>query len=128
MSSTRKFAILVVDDDAKIGELIQTFFTLKNSEVTCVMASDVQQALSKLSNQEFDLILIDNIMPRKSGLDLALILKRSVKYARTPIVLMSGSIQQDDVLKAMQAGVKDILVKPFTLNQLNDKIHQYFKK
>jgi DNA-binding response OmpR family regulator len=128
MSSKKKFTILVVDDDAKIREMIQAFFSLRNEEITCVTAADVQQAGMKLSNQEFDMILIDNVMPVKSGIDYALFLKRSIKYSRIPIVVMSGALQQEDVLKAIEGGVKDIMVKPFTLKQLSEKVAFYMKK
>lgn len=127
-SAKRKYAILVVDDDPKIRELVQAFFSLRSEEVTCVTAADVQQAGLKLSNQDFDMILIDNIMPVKTGIDYALFLRRSIKYARTPIVLMSGALSQEDVFKAIEGGIKDILVKPFTLKQLSEKITPYVKK
>lgn len=128
MSKMAKVNILVVDDDPKVRELIQTFFSIKSEEVVCVMASDTQQAVLKMSNQEFDIILIDNVMPGRSGIDYALSLRKSIKYSRTPIILMSGALQQDDVLRAMEGGLKDILVKPFSLKQLSDKIASCLKR
>lgn len=123
-----KISILVVDDDPKVRELIQVFFSMKSEEVFCVMASDTQQAVLKMSNQDFDLVLIDNVMPGRTGIDYALSLRKSIKHARTPIILMSGALQQDDVLRAIEGGIKDILVKPFSLKQLNDKISSCLKK
>lgn len=128
MSSKKKFTILIVDDDAKIREMIQAFFSLKSEEIHCVTAADVQQATLKLSNQDFDMILVDNVMPVKSGIDFALFLKRSLKYSKIPIVVMSGALQQEDVFKAIEGGVKDIMVKPFTLKQLSEKVAFYMKK
>lgn len=124
----RKFVVLVIDDDPKIRELVQVFFSLKSDEVTCITAADVQQAGLKLSNQDFDLLVMDNLMPGKTGVDYALYLRRSIKYSRIPIILMSGALAQEDVFKAIEAGVKDILVKPFTLKQLGEKIAPYIKK
>lgn len=124
MVTKLKYVILVVDDDQKILELIQAFFSLKNDEISCVMAKDVQQATLKMSNQNFDLVLIDNFMPGRTGIEYAVFLKKSIKYARLPVILMSGALQQEDVLKAIDGGLKDILVKPFTLRQLSDKINQ----
>lgn len=123
-----KFTILVVDDDAKVRELIQAFFSMKSEEVTCVMATDTQQAVLKMSNQDFDIILIDNVMPGRTGIDYALTLKKSIKYGKTPIILMSGALSQDDVLRAIEGGLKDILVKPFSLKQLHEKIANCLKK
>lgn len=122
MTKPPKTNILVVDDDPKVRELLQVYFNLKSDEFFCAIASDTQQAVLKMSNQDFDIFVIDNVMPGRSGIDFALSLRKSIKYARTPIILMSGSLQQADVLKAMEGGVKDILVKPFSLKQLGDKI------
>ncbi|MBC7713226.1 MAG: response regulator [Rhizobacter sp.] len=128
MTQKRRFTILIVDDDPKIRELIQAYFSVRNEEVNCIVASDVQQAGMKLSNQDFDLIIIDNIMPIKMGIDYALFLRRSIKYERVPIILMSGALQQEDVLKAVEGGIKEVLVKPFTLKQLSEKIAPYISK
>lgn len=128
MNKPPKISILVVDDDPKVRELIQIFFSLKSEEISCVMAIDAQQAVLKMSNQDFDIILIDNIMPGRTGIDYALSLRKSIKYARTPIILMSGALQQEDVLKAIEGGLKDILVKPFSLKQLSEKIAHVLKK
>lgn len=123
MSKDSKFAILVVDDDPKVRELIQNFFIMRSEEIICVMAEDAQQALLKLSNQEFDIVLIDNILGDRSGIDFGLSLRKSLKYASIPIIVMSGALKQNDVLRAMEGGLKDILVKPFSLKQLSDKIN-----
>lgn len=127
-AQVKKLHILVIDDDPKIRELIQAFFSLKSDEFHCVTASDAQQAMLKLTNQEFDIIVIDNLMPGKTGIDFALFLKKSLKYSKTPIILMSGALQQDDVMRAMEGGLRDIIVKPFTLTSLNDKIAPIAKK
>lgn len=128
MIKKRKFAILIVDDDQKITDLIQAYFSVRNDDIQCVVASDVQQAALKLTNQEFDVVVIDNIMPRKMGIDYALLLKRSIKYSKMSIILMSGALQQEDVLKAVQGGIKEVLVKPFTLKQFGEKIAPYIAK
>lgn len=128
MSSHRKFTILVVDDDSKIRELVQAFFNMKNEDINCILAADVQQATLKMSNQEFDLLLLDNVMPGRTGIDFAFFLKKSLKYSNLPIILMSGALQKEDALKAIESGIKDILVKPFNLRQLNDKINECLKK
>lgn len=128
MNKKRKFAILVIDDDSKITDMIQAYFSVINADVHCVVAADVQQANLKLSNQEFDIVVIDNILPRKMGIDYALFLKRSFKYSKLSIILMSGALQQEDVLKAVEGGIKDVLVKPFTLKQFGEKIAPYIAK
>lgn len=128
MIKKRKFAILIVDDDPKITDLIQAYFNARNTDVNCVVASDVQQANLKLSNQEFDLMVVDNIMPRKMGIDYAIMIKRSLKYQKMGIIVMSGALAQDDVLKAVEGGIKEVLVKPFTLKQFAEKIAPHVQR
>ena len=128
INKKRKFSILVIDDDVRITDMIQSYFVLINADINCVVASDVSQAGLKLSNQEFDLVVIDNIMPRKMGIDYALFLKRSFKYSKLSIMLMSGSFQQQDILRAIEGGIKDVLVKPFTLKQFGQKLSPYIRK
>lgn len=128
MIKKKKFAILIIDDDQKITDLIQAYFSVRNADVHCVVAADVLQAGQKLSNQEFDLLVIDNIMPRKMGIDYALFLRRSIKYSKLSIILMSGALQQEDVLRAVEGGIKDVLVKPFTLKQFGEKIAPYIAR
>ena len=128
MIKKRKFSILVIDDDIKITDMIQNYFSLINADINCVVASDVQQAGLKLGNQEFDLVIIDNIMPIKMGIEYAIFLKRSFKYSKLSIIIMSGALRQGDVLKVVEAGIKDVLVKPFTLKQFGEKIAPYLRK
>lgn len=123
-----KFNILIVDDDQQIIDLIIMFLTMNYSDsVNLVHASDSQMALLKLSNQDFDLIILDYRMPGKSGIDLATHLKKSIKYGKIPIILMSGAILQQDAISAIEIGIKNILIKPFSMKQLMAKITLYLK-
>jgi DNA-binding response OmpR family regulator len=128
MIKPSKIAVLIVDNDPNIRELIQLFLQMKNENISCAIASDPQQAVLKMSNQVFDIFLIDNIVAGRSGLDFALSLKKSIKYSKTPIILMSSALDQNDVMKAISGGIKDILIKPFSLRQFSDKIGVYLKK
>ncbi len=118
----KRLTILVIDDDPAIIELIHNLFLMQSHEFNCVTATDAQQAMLKLTNQEFDIILIDNFMPGKTGLDFALFLKRTLKYSRLPIILMSGALRKEDVMRAIDGGIRDIIVKPFSLTSLSEKI------
>ncbi len=123
-----KYNILIVDDDQQIIDLIIMFLTMNYSDsVNIVSASDSQMALLKLANQDFDLIILDYRMPGKSGIDLATHLKKSIKYGRIPIILMSGAILQQDAISAIEIGIKNILIKPFSMKQLMAKISLYLK-
>lgn len=131
MSATGKkpeeMNILVVDDEEKICELIKIFLESAFPFHSVVSAPNTTQATQKFLNQEFDLLIIDHVMPGKAGIDYISHLRSSVKHAKTKIVLISGYLQQEDVLNAIQMGVKHIVVKPFTRQQLINQVADILK-
>jgi CheY-like chemotaxis protein len=124
----RTHQILVVDDDAKIGELIQSLFRIGTLDLQCVFAMTTSQGLFKLENQEFDLVLVDRNIQGRSGIEFVGQLRRMPKLHSQKIILMSGALEKNDVQAALLVGINDILVKPFTLVQLLRKIRPYLKK
>ena len=110
--------ILVIDDEDKICELIKIFLESAYPFRLVVSAPPTAQATQKFLNQEFDLLIIDHVLPGKTGLEFIEQLKNSVKFNRMKIILTSGYLQQEDVLTAIKLGVKNIVVKPFTRQQL----------
>jgi two-component system chemotaxis response regulator CheY len=83
--------------------------------------------MQKLANQEFDLLIIDHVMPGKAGIDFIGQIKNSVRYNKMKIILISGYLQQEDVLSAMQFGIKHVIVKPFTRQQLVNHVGDILK-
>ena len=118
----RKLNVLVVDDEIQICEMISIFLSTTGYFANIVLADSVILAKQKLSNQPFDLIIIDNIMPQKKGMDLIKYLSKvkikglHFKYAQ--VIFMSGALTPDDVIFANRYGIKNILVKPFTKKKL----------
>ena len=110
--------VLIVDDEEKICELIKIFIESAFTFHSVVTAPNTAQAMQKFANQEFDLIIIDHVMPGKAGIEFIEQLRNSVKFNKMKIVLISGYLQQEDALQAIQFGVKNIVVKPFTRQQL----------
>lgn len=89
-----------------------------------VTAPNTLHATQKFLNQEFDLLIIDHVMPGKAGVEFIEQLRTSVKFNRMKIILISGYLQQEDVLKAIQTGVKNIIVKPFTRQQIISQVEE----
>lgn len=116
--------VLVIDDEEKICELVKVFLSTAFPFNSVVAASSAFHANQKFQNQQFDLIIVDHVLPGKLGLEFVEQLRKTMKYSRVKICLMSGYLQQDDVLTAIDVGVKHILVKPFTRQQLIEKISE----
>lgn len=119
--------VLVIDDEEKICDLIKIFLELSFRFNSVVTAPNTLQAAQKFINQEFDLLIIDHILPGKLGIEFISNLKRSVKFNRLKIILISGYLQQEDVLNAIELGVKNIVVKPFTKEQLVSQVSEVLR-
>lgn len=114
--------VLVIDDEDKICDLVRVFLSTAFPFNSVVSAASAFHANQKFQNQQFDLIIVDHVLPGKLGLEFVEQLRKTVKYSRVKVLLMSGYLQQDDVLTAIDVGVKQILVKPFTRQQLIEKV------
>ncbi len=119
--------VLVVDDEEKICELIKIFLESTFPFHSVVTAPNSVQATQKFLNQEFDLLIIDHVMPGKLGLEFIQHIRTSVKFNRIKVILISGYLQQEDVLSAIQLGVKNIIVKPFTRHQIVTAVAEILK-
>ncbi len=119
--------ILVVDDEEKICELIKIFLESAFPFRSIVTAPNAAQAMQKFANQEFDLIIMDHVMPGKAGIEFIEQLRSSVKFNKMKIILISGYLQQEDVLTAIKYGIKHIIVKPFTRQQIVSHVADILK-
>ncbi|WP_071871763.1 ATP-binding SpoIIE family protein phosphatase [Atopomonas hussainii] len=116
--------LLVVDDDQLIGQSIQEF--AKSLGHTAVYAQDGVQALAHFGEQEFDLVLLDRVMPGMDGLELAGKLRR-LQQGRNwcPLIMLSGFSEVDEQIEALNAGCDDFLAKPINFHVLEAKIHAF---
>jgi YesN/AraC family two-component response regulator len=119
--------VLIVDDEDKICDLIRLFLESSFRFKSIVTAPSVMHATQKLVNQEFDLLILDNVMPGKQGVEFIQQLKQSLKFGRMKIILISGYLEQEEALKAIHNGVKHIVVKPFTKQLLIEKVRDILR-
>lgn len=110
-------AILVIDDDASVREVVREMLELEGHAVT--MAENGQEAMSKLTGGGFDLVITDLIMPEKEGIETIAEIRR--RSSAIPIVAISGGgrLGPGDYLEtARYIGADATLAKPFTRQEL----------
>lgn len=122
-----KFSILVIDDEEDFCNLIKLILAKSKFISGIVMATNAQIALQKILNQDFDLIIIDYHLPFRDGLYLIETLNKMMKLKNSQVLLVSAYFNSRDVTKAVMVGVKNLLVKPFTNQQLIDKVKKILK-
>ena len=116
--------ILVVDDDKRILELINDYLNKNNFRVST--ADNAIKAREKIENIEFDLIILDIMMPGESGLTLTDSLKKN--NFKTPILLLSALGDTDDRIKGLEIGASDYLAKPFEPKELLLRMRNLIQK
>ena len=109
--------ILVVDDDRMYTKLLR--FLLEANGYTVTAIESGQRALDDIEQNEYDLILLDVMMPDMDGLDLC---RRIRATSHVPIMFLSMRSDVTDKVLGLRAGADDYLVKPFDLNELLARI------
>ena len=105
--------LLIVDDDERIRTLLRRFLVRNGYFVTT--ARDAAQARRLLAGLEFDLIVLDVMMPGEDGIALTRALRRN---SQTPILLLTAKGGTDDRISGLEAGADDYLPKPFEPREL----------
>jgi len=105
--------ILIVDDDARIRELLKKFLARNGFLVTA--ARDARHARNLLDGLEFDLLVLDVMMPGEDGVALTWSLRETMA---TPILLLTARGDADDRIRGLEAGADDYLPKPFEPREL----------
>ena len=118
-----KSHILVVDDDDGIRELVKQFLNQNNYLVTT--AKSAEDALNKVKIIKFDLIVLDIMMPGKSGLDFTLENKKKID---TPIILLTAKGEASERVEGLEIGADDYLAKPFEPKELILRINNILNK
>jgi len=115
--------ILVVDDDDRLRDLLLKYLGENGFLVTG--AADAKAARSKLGMLEFDLLVLDLMMPGESGLDLARDLRRSLDV---PILMLTAMNEADDRIRGLEHGADDYLGKPFEPRELVLRINSILRR
>ena len=115
--------ILIVDDDNRIRELIKEY--LEENDFIVSTANDAEEASEKIKLIDFEIIVLDIMMPGESGLALTKKLRKNIS---TPIILLTAKGEVDDRIIGLESGADDYLVKPFSPKELLLRINNILKK
>ncbi|MDP3944485.1 MAG: response regulator transcription factor [Lutibacter sp.] len=110
--------ILLVEDDPNFGTVLKDYLSLNEYKVT--LAKDGLEGLIMFKNDDFDLCILDVMMPRKDGFSLAKDIRAT--NSEVPIIFLTARTMKEDVLKGYQSGGDDYLNKPFDSEVLLYKI------
>ena len=115
--------ILAVDDQAGVRQLIK--MTLSTLDCELYFAEDGIEGIKMANKKKPDLILLDEMMPKMSGLEVCKTLKKDIKFSDTKIIFLSAKDDENDKEIAIRAGATDFLRKPFSPAHLKKTIFEY---
>ncbi len=115
--------ILVVDDDTRLRELLHKYLTEQGFRITA--AQDAADARAKLASFDFDLIVLDIMMPGESGLELTRGLREA---SQVPVLLLTAMAEIEDRITGLESGADDYLSKPFEPRELVLRIHAILRR
>lgn len=118
--------ILIADDEPDILEIIG--YNLKKEGYLVTTAKDGDDALTKARAAAHDLIMLDIMMPRKTGVEVCEILRRQKAFENTMIVFLTALNDDSSHIKALETGADDFISKPISPNVLLSKVNALFRR
>ncbi|MGY3896501.1 response regulator [Aeromonas enterica] len=115
--------ILLVDDDLELTQLLTEILTLEGFQVT--VAEDGEEGLQRLAEQDFNLVLLDVMMPRLNGFAM---LARLRKTHDTPVLMLTARGDSQDRVNGLEAGADDYLAKPFDDRELLARVRAILRR
>lgn len=112
--------LLIVEDDHKLGSLLEQGLREEGFDPDWVKTGD--EAVTRAMTSSYELLLLDYMLPGKDGRQVASELRAAGR--RLPILLLTALDAPDDIRLAMEAGVSDVMGKPFRFAELIDRIRQ----
>lgn len=116
-------SVLIVDDEKKICEFIKAF--LDNEGYCTDVAYDGNSAIDKINSKEYDLIILDRMIPYISGEEICEYIR---KKSEVPIIMLTARIEDEDRIDGFKLGCDDYICKPFNINELVLRVKAILKR
>lgn len=116
--------ILLVEDDKNLGFILKSYLIVKGYPT--VLSQDGAEALERFENEAFDFVILDTVLPNIDGYSLAEKIKEYDK--EVPIVFLSSKNSRSDVSKGFEVGADDFIAKPFSIDELFERVKAICKR
>lgn len=126
MPADPNMKIMVVDDMSTMRRIVKN--VLKQLGFTNVEeAENGKEALEKLKGDAYGFVVSDWNMPVMTGIDMLRAIRADAALKQIPVLMVTAEAQKENIIEAVQAGVSNYIVKPFTAEALQDKMAKIFK-
>lgn len=118
--------ILVVDDEKDLLELIS--YNLKKEGFSVVVSYDGEDALSKLKNNGFDLLILDLMLPGIDGIEILRFVRSNPKLSALPVLILTAKGEEIDKILGLEMGADDYVTKPFSPRELIARVRALLRR
>jgi two-component system alkaline phosphatase synthesis response regulator PhoP len=118
--------ILIADDEPDILEIIQ--YNLNKEGYEVATAKDGDDALTKIKAFKPDLVILDIMMPKKTGIQVCEILRAQPAYRDTLIIFLTALSDEGSQIRGLETGADDFISKPISPKVLNSRVHAIFRR
>lgn len=116
-----KKLVLLVEDDPFLSNILM--MKLQKEGLNVIHAVDGDDALTKLNEGDYEMVLLDLILPKKNGFEVLETMRQDVRFENTPVIIVSNLGQDSDMEKARSLGVIDYIVKErLSIDDLVNKV------
>ncbi|MBL4619152.1 MAG: phosphate regulon transcriptional regulator PhoB [Marinicaulis sp.] len=123
MASTR---ILIVEDEEALATLLDYNLTKEKFDVT--IASDGEEALLKVEEEPPDVIILDWMLPKVSGIEVCRRIRAKAETRNIPIIMLAARSEEDDRIRGLETGADDYLTKPFSTKELIARVRAVLRR
>ncbi len=118
--------VLVVDDEVNVVELVKFNLELNNFETD--VAYDGIDALEKISKHDYDLIILDNMLPGFNGFEIIKKVRENKRTKDLPILMLTAKSEESDIIFGLNIGADDYLTKPFRVHELIARVNSILRR
>jgi two-component system phosphate regulon response regulator PhoB len=118
--------ILVVEDDDALGTLLR--YNLEREGYAVALATDGEEALIQAEEQLPDLVVLDWMLPRVSGIEVCRRLRQKPQSRNVPIIMLTARGEESDRIRGLDTGADDYVVKPFAVTELSARIRAVLRR
>jgi len=116
----KKITLLVIEDEEAIRDMLR--FSLSSNDFHLIDAEDTSKALNILQHCIPDLIILDWMLPDKSGIDFIKVIRKEDLLKDVPIIMLTAKAEEENKIKGLMLGADDYMTKPFSPNELAARI------
>jgi DNA-binding response OmpR family regulator len=122
----KPLSVLVIEDDDHIAQILRFMLHRQGFEVT--VSADGAAARTHIQQSAAPgLVLLDVMLPHVDGFELVRVIRAQAGWETTPVIMLTAKNQEADIVRALDAGANDYIVKPFQPNELLARIRRYLR-